>query len=893
DPISPIDFYSLIIPNGKTLDGFLEEILHDPAILHAQPEGIVKGHEAIPNDTRFGEQWGLHNLGQTGGVTDADIDAPEAWVNQSGSSSIVIAVIDTGFNREHEDLKGRFWMNKNEVPENGVDDDANGYVDDLFGYDFAMGDPDPNENRGHGTRVSGVVGAATNNGVGVAGVCWDSQTMALKVFADGKGWAYDVDIAEAIDYARWNGARVINLSLGGPSDDFTLRSAVSRAIRAGVTVVASAGNEGIYGVGYPARYPEVIAVGAIAHTGKIAGFSSRGPEVDVVAPGENILSTYKSGYAYADGTSFSSPMTAGVVGLLLSKNPSLTPDLVQRTLKLTADPSGDPNEYGSGRVNAKKALDAVTPVDGSAVPIIYNARISGIQTCSVEITWNTNEPTVSFLEYGLTPFYGMETKNNDLYRTTHTAVLYGLAASRLYHYRVRAQNVSGLMAQSGDFTFLTLGEDFVGRWFLSGDHGFVPVSPMLFSLPDGDILMISENQNLRGIHSQIYNPNTRRWNDTQQVDENMSGARAVSLDNGEVLLSGATWLDGNIHLTTKIFSWKKGWRFAERMWNARMAHALVPLPNNGVLAAGGLTPDGHALRSCEIYDYLTNSWTETASLNQPRFGHTMTVLADGRILVTGGRDEQSSSLSLNSCEIFDPRARRWESANPMRYGRTFHAATLLKNGKVLVTGGSAESEIYDPQTNQWSLAAPMQSKRSHHAAVRTGGGRVFAVGGTSRQGEMYDPQTDRWKLISCLNFDRSGNPFKLTPNVAAIVLPKSRFLVVGESSQSEYYEFDEVPPQPPELLTANGRNPSPWNNRSSYTIQWRVSKDPSGTEGAFYSLNGSNAEFVSTVSSFTADFQGLINGDANILNVWLKDGAGNSDPSQFSKVFLRMDTLPP
>ncbi|MBI2915546.1 MAG: hypothetical protein HYY07_01650, partial [Elusimicrobia bacterium] len=245
------------------------------------------------------------------------------------------------------------------------------------------------------------------------------------------------------------------------------------------------------------------------------------------------------------------------------------------------------------------------------------------------------------------------------------------------------------------------------------------------------------------------------------------------------------------------------------------------------------------------------------------------------------------------CEIFDPRARRWESANPMRYGRTFHAATLLKNGKVLVTGGSAESEIYDPQTNQWSLAAPMQSKRSHHAAVRTGGGRVFAVGGTSRQGEMYDPQTDRWKLISCLNFDRSGNPFKLTPNVAAIVLPKSRFLVVGESSQSEYYEFDEVPPQPPELLTANGRNPSPWNNRSSYTIQWRVSKDPSGTEGAFYSLNGSNAEFVSTVSSFTADFQGLINGDANILNVWLKDGAGNSDPSLFSKVFLRMDTLPP
>jgi subtilisin family serine protease len=305
---------------------------------------------SAPSDPLFKYQWALHNPGQTGGTEDADIDALEAWGVITGTTDVMIAVIDTGVDYTHEEL-----------------DD--GRVRTDIDKDYVNGDADAMDDHGHGTHVAGTIGAETGNGVGVAGVMWQVQILPLKVLnSQGSGTAEHV--ADAIRYAADQGADAINMSLGSSSCSKTMAEAVNYAyFDKGVIVVAAAGNSG-GSMGYPARFDPVIAVGAVDHNDNRAQFSSHGPNLDIVAPGVTILSTVPNfGYDAISGTSMASPHVAGVAGLLLAQRPELSTGQVSEILRQSADDlgkSGFDIYYGYGRVNAYEALQTVTPDEPDA-----------------------------------------------------------------------------------------------------------------------------------------------------------------------------------------------------------------------------------------------------------------------------------------------------------------------------------------------------------------------------------------------------------------------------------------------------------------------------------------------------------------------------------------------
>jgi len=310
------------LEKGESVEHALEKYRHSSAVEYAEPNYI---HQlaAIPNDTQFRTSlWGLHNTGQTVngtvGTVDVDIDAPEAWDITTGSSNVIIAVIDTGIAYDHPDLAANMWRNPGEIPNDGIDNDNNGFVDDVFGYDFRSGDSEPMDpidltadttggNRGHGTHVAGTIGAVGNNNSGVTGVMHTVKLMALKAGGVDGGLPSSA-IAEAIRYAVRNGARVINASFTRRGDCSQLEyNALSDANAAGVMVLAAAGNLDKLGPDndanpiFPASYsttkcgsalPNVIAVAAIDQKGAIAAFSNFGAtSVQIAAPGVDINST--------------------------------------------------------------------------------------------------------------------------------------------------------------------------------------------------------------------------------------------------------------------------------------------------------------------------------------------------------------------------------------------------------------------------------------------------------------------------------------------------------------------------------------------------------------------------------------------------------------------------
>ena len=329
--IREIGVRSVVVPNGKR-DEVIKVLQSDPDVDYVEPD-YVANINLEPNDPYYvSYQWHLPK-----------ISAPAAWDVTTGQTNVRIAVIDSGVDPSTPDLSGRLLGN---------------------GYDFVNFDNDPRDDNGHGTAVAGTAAASGNNGQGVAGVAWGVSILPIKVMgADGNG-SYSA-IASGINYAATNGARIINLSLGGTSSSRTLQDAVKFAWSKGAVVIAAAGNNGTTNPVYPAAYTECVAVSAINSSDTITSWSSRGSYVDICAPGENIATTGTNGaYVAMSGTSFSSPIVTGVASLAASRNPALNNTNIVALLKSTADDLGTPGAdtlYGSGRVNASKMVASALP----------------------------------------------------------------------------------------------------------------------------------------------------------------------------------------------------------------------------------------------------------------------------------------------------------------------------------------------------------------------------------------------------------------------------------------------------------------------------------------------------------------------------------------------------
>ena len=392
------------------LEKTLKKYKNDPNVEYVQPNYIYKTTSTVPNDEHYNELWAMPK-----------IQAPEAWDTTTGSSDVTVAVIDTGVDYNHEDLSANIWTNENETPDNGIDDDSNGYIDDYYGWDFRNDDKDPMDDHGHGTHCSGTIAAVGNNNIGVAGVTWNTKIMSLK-FLSASGSGSSSDGASAIIYAADSGADVLSNSWGGGGQSQVITDAITYAHdQKGCVVVAAAGNddEDVYGH-YPANINDVITVAATDSSDQKASFSNYGSKIDVAAPGVDIVSLRAPGtdmygdgnhfipdgdpnakYYRASGTSMACPHVSGLAALILANNPSLNNEEVRQVIKKSGDDLGDTGwdrYFGTGRINAYNALN-----QGSVVETQINSPYPGSNFFdSIDITGTSSGTNFQSyqLEYG-------------------------------------------------------------------------------------------------------------------------------------------------------------------------------------------------------------------------------------------------------------------------------------------------------------------------------------------------------------------------------------------------------------------------------------------------------------------------------------------------------------
>lgn len=411
------------VPAGSTVAETVAKLQRDPSVVYAEPNYIYHATEykaaATVNDPMVNQLWGL-----------TKVQAQQAWDVTTGDPNVVVAVVDTGVDYNHPDLKGQV----------------------IKGPDFGNNDSDPMDDQGHGSHVAGTIAALANNGVGVAGLAYNTKVLAIKVLgSDGSGDTNS--IVKGILKANELGAKVINLSLGGPQTSSAMKDAVDQVTAKGSLCVVAAGNDGTSTPDYPAAYPSAFAVGASDQSDKRASFSNYGSYVDIAAPGVDILSSTEKSYKKHSGTSMASPHVAAAAALLLAKNPNLSVQELRDALATTGDTTTGFGNSAVQRLNVAKALAAIggtapTPApepgtggdgeDTQSPSVPTGVKALAASTTQVQLEWNAASDNVGVTGYRIY-------RNGSLIGTT-AATSYadsGLSAGTGYAYTVVAYDAAG------------------------------------------------------------------------------------------------------------------------------------------------------------------------------------------------------------------------------------------------------------------------------------------------------------------------------------------------------------------------------------------------------------------------------------------------------------------
>ena len=361
------------LAKGTDVSDAVKVLRADPAVEFAEPNYILHAFDdGTPNDPMFPQQWSLKNTGQPdssgqAGIPGADIQVTPLWAKGiKGDKKVLVAVIDTGVDYTHPDLVANVYTNPGEIPDNGIDDDKNGYIDDVHGWNTLANNGNSKDDHGHGSHCAGIIGASGDNGIGISGINHSVSILPVK-FLSAEGSGSTTDAIKAIEYARKMKVRIMSNSWGGSEFSQALKEAIDGAKSDGILFVAAAGNEGVdlgKSPSYPAAYASenIVAVAATDNRDQLPDFSNFGKAVHLAAPGVRIVSTTLNGtYQSFSGSSMAAPHVAGVAALLASVRPDLTAGQIKQTLIETSDPMSfsDGKELLGGRLNALKAVSKV------------------------------------------------------------------------------------------------------------------------------------------------------------------------------------------------------------------------------------------------------------------------------------------------------------------------------------------------------------------------------------------------------------------------------------------------------------------------------------------------------------------------------------------------------
>jgi len=478
----------------------------NPIVEYAEENSIGHVCETVPEETKnpdFYRQWALKNTGQGDGTEGADIKATFAWDYFTGSSDIVVAVIDTGVNYGHMDLDHNAWINPGEINNNGIDDDNNGYIDDIHGWDFVDWDRIPADEDGHGTHCAGIIGAEVDNYQGIVGVCWQISIMALRA-GDENGDFEKTDVVKALDYATENGAHLSNNSYGWSTGGNALKEAYERARdwnkdSGGKLIVAAAGNDPPYEeIVYPAKYnlENIISVLATNNKDELAGFSKYHQyDVDLAAPGgtddplideDDIYSTIPDSpwWAYKYGTSMAAPHVAGVAALIWGKPPK-TPKTMWQKVKEYIFHSVDELPSLTDKCATGGRLNAYTPFTEPPPSAPTNLNATATAWTQIRLCWTDNSDDEIGFEIqrkkeGENDFSSINAVLEDQFMFTDTTATAGIT----HYYRVRSYNLAN-SSFTTDSTFIPISTPAAPTWLRAR-------SP---SPPDGVSLSWYDNSN--------------------------------------------------------------------------------------------------------------------------------------------------------------------------------------------------------------------------------------------------------------------------------------------------------------------------------------------------------------------------------------------------------------
>ncbi len=549
----------------------IDTLERDPRVVYAEPNYILQVNEA-PNDPDYSQLWGLNNTGQTGGTAGADISAEDAWDVSTGSSNVVVAIIDTGVDYTHEDLGPNMWVNSAECPQgygeceaDGEDNDNNGYVDDFHGISAVTDSGDPMDDYGHGTHVAGTIGATGNNSTGVVGVNWNVKIVACK-FLSATGGGTVADAVKCFDYINHlkneQNVNIVatNNSWGGPAPSQALEDAMAGPDQP--LHIAAAGNSNSSVPHYPAAFEleNIISVAATDHADLYADFSNHGNWVDIAAPGDNIYSTVPSGscplcdpsgYAPISGTSMATPHVTGAVALIASKYTSLELSQIRQRILTGYDPLEDTSKttLTNGRLNVFNTLEedttAPAPVADLAATelLLTQVRLTWTATGDDGMTGTANAYDIRYSTSPITP----ETWDSATQAagepkpqaagTQEEFLLSGLEPETTYYFAMQVLdnvgNVSPLSniviatTSAGSIVFTDDMESGEGEWVTAGTD---------------DLWHISEHRANSPTHAWYYGDEASRSYDTGGANSGTLTSPAIELpSNDDVLLTYYEW----------------------------------------------------------------------------------------------------------------------------------------------------------------------------------------------------------------------------------------------------------------------------------------------------------------------------------------------------------------